>query len=124
MCIRDSPSYLYFFGDEQNKTEYREGVFVGYRYYDKKNMDVLFPFGYGLSYTTFEYSNLTLDKSEMKDTDTLTVSVNVRNTGKVKGKDCLLYTSGYQSDSPGDALAYGAVVGILVSAESSGEDGE
>ena len=85
--LEDNPSYLYFFGDEQNKTEYREGVFVGYRYYDKKNMDVLFPFGYGLSYTTFEYSNLTLDKSEMNDTDTLTVSVNVRNTGKVKGKE-------------------------------------
>ena len=85
--LEDNPSYLYFFGDEQNKTEYREGVFVGYRYYDKKNMDVLFPFGYGLSYTTFGYSNLTLDKSEMKDTDTLTVSVNVRNTGKVKGKE-------------------------------------
>lgn len=84
--LEDNPSYLYFFGDEQNKTEYREGVFVGYRYYDKKNMDVLFPFGYGLSYTTFEYSNLTLDKSKMKDTDTLTVSVNVRNTGKVKGQ--------------------------------------
>ena len=53
----------------------------------------MFPFGYGLSYTTFEYSNLTLDKSEMKDTDTLTVSVNVRNTGKVKGKrscSCML----------------------------------
>ena len=85
--LEDNPSYLYFFGDEQNKTEYREGVFVGYRYYDKKNVDVLFPFGYGLSYTTFEYSNLTLDKSEMNDTDTLTVSVNVRNTGKVKGKE-------------------------------------
>lgn len=85
--LEDNPSYLYFFGDEQNKTEYREGVFVGYRYYDKKNMDVLFPFGYGLSYTTFEYSNLTLDKSKMNDTDTLTVSVNVRNTGKVKGKE-------------------------------------
>ena len=49
-------------------------------------MDVLFPFGYGLGYTTFEYSNC-LDKSKMKDTDTLTVSVNVRNTGKVKGKE-------------------------------------
>lgn len=98
--LEDNPSYLYFFGDEQNKTEYREGVFVGYRYYDKKNMDVLFPFGYGLSYTTFEYSNLTLDKSEMKDTDTLTVSVNVRNTGKVKGKEVVQLYVGMPEATP------------------------
>ena len=50
-------------------------------------MDVLFPFGYVLSYTTFEYSDLQLDKTEMKDTDTLTVSVKVKNTGSVKGKE-------------------------------------
>lgn len=85
--LEDNPSYLYYIGDEQDKTEYREGIFVGYRYYDKKKMDVLFPFGYGLSYTTFEYSDLQLDKTEMKDTDTLTVSVKVKNTGSVKGKE-------------------------------------
>ena len=85
--LEDNPSYLYYFGDEQNKTEYREGVFVGYRYYDKKNLDVLFPFGYGLSYTTFEYSDFTVDKTAMQDTDTLTVSVKVKNTGAVKGKE-------------------------------------
>ena len=49
--LQDNPSYLYYLG-EGNVTEYREGVFVGYRYYDAKEMDVLFPFGYGLSYTT------------------------------------------------------------------------
>ena len=57
--LEDNPSYLYY-GGEGNVTEYREGVFVGYRYYDKKKMDVLFPFGHGLSYTTFEYSGLKL----------------------------------------------------------------
>ena len=67
--------------------EYREGIFVGYRYYDKKKMDVLFPFGYGLSYTTFAYSNLRLDKKTMKDTEELTVSVDVTNTGDRTGKE-------------------------------------
>ena len=59
--LEDNPSYLAGFG-EGDHVEYREGIFVGYRYYDKKKMDVLFPFGYGLSYTTFAYSNLRLDK--------------------------------------------------------------
>ena len=55
--LEDNPSYLNFPG-ENDRTEYREGVFVGYRYYDAKGMEVLFPFGYGLSYTTFAYSDL------------------------------------------------------------------
>ena len=83
--LQDNPSYLYS-GGEGNRTEYREGVFVGYRYYDKKDMDVLFPFGHGLSYTTFAYSNLRLSAKEIKDTDTLTVTVTVTNTGKRFGK--------------------------------------
>ncbi len=84
--LEDNPSYLYYVG-EKDVVEYREGVFVGYRYYDKKKMDVLFPFGYGLSYTTFEYSDLTVDKKSFDDTDTVTVSVTVTNTGKVAGKE-------------------------------------
>lgn len=95
--LEDNPSYLFFPG-EGNTSTYNEGIYVGYRYYDKKKMDVLFPFGYGLSYTTFSYSNLTLDKTELKDTDTLTVSVDVTNTGSVRGKEVVqLYVSDPES---------------------------
>ena len=61
--------------------EYSEGIFVGYRYYDKKKMEVAFPFGYGLSYTTFEYSNVKTDKDTLTEGETLRVSVDVTNTG-------------------------------------------
>ena len=83
--LEDNPSYLYY-GGEGDKADYREGIFVGYRYYDKKKMDVLFPFGHGLSYTTFEYSDLKLSSDSIMDTDTLSVSVKVKNTGKTAGK--------------------------------------
>ena len=83
--LEDNPSFLYY-GGEGNRTEYREGVFVGYRYYDKKKMDVLFPFGYGLSYTTFAFSNLRLSADRILDTETLMVTATVTNTGKRAGK--------------------------------------
>lgn len=95
--LEDNPSYLSYIG-EGDVVEYREGIFVGYRYYDKKKMDVLFPFGYGLSYTTFEYSDLTVDKEQLKDTDTLKVSVNVTNTGSMAGKEVVqLYVADKES---------------------------
>ena len=83
--LEDNPSFLYY-GGEGNRTEYREGVFVGYRYYDKKKMDVLFPFGHGLSYTTFAFSGLRLSADSIRDTDTLTVTATVTNTGSRAGK--------------------------------------
>jgi len=83
--LEDNPSFLYY-GGEGNRTEYREGIFVGYRYYDKKKMDVLFPFGFGLSYTTFAFSNLRLSADSIRDTDMLTVTATVTNTGKRAGK--------------------------------------
>ena len=95
--LEDNPSYLSYIG-EGDMVEYREGIFVGYRYYDKKKMDVLFPFGHGLSYMTFEYSNLKVDKEEMKDTDTMRVSVDVTNTGSVAGKEVVqLYVADRES---------------------------
>ena len=83
--LSDNPSYL-FYGGEGDNVDYREGIFVGYRYYDKKEEDVLFPFGYGLSYTTFKFSNIRLSSNEISDTDELKVTVKVENTGKVAGK--------------------------------------
>ena len=95
--LEDNPSYLSYFG-EGDMVEYREGIFVGYRYYDKKKMDVLFPFGHGLSYTTFEYSNMQIDKECIKDTETLTVTVDVTNTGKKAGKEVVqLYVADKES---------------------------
>ncbi|MED0989839.1 glycoside hydrolase family 3 C-terminal domain-containing protein [Bacillus nitratireducens] len=95
--LSDNPSYLNFPG-EGDKVEYKEGVFVGYRYYDKKNVEPLFPFGFGLSYTNFEYSNLSVDKKEIKDTETVSVTVNVKNIGSTVGKEIVqLYIKDVES---------------------------
>lgn len=83
---KDNPSSLYY-GGECDRVEYREGIFVGYRYYDAKEMQVLFPFGHGLSYTTFDYSNMKADKETIVSTDVVTVSVDVTNTGNCFGKE-------------------------------------
>ena len=83
--LSDNPSYL-FYGGEGDEADYREGVFVGYRYYDRKEQDVLFPFGHGLSYTTFAYSSLRLSAQRITDQETLTATVTVTNTGSRAGK--------------------------------------
>ena len=84
--LQDTPAYINFPG-ENGTVRYGEGLFIGYRYYDTKQMDVLFPFGYGLSYTTFDYANLTVSEKAFKDLDGLTVSVDVTNSGKIGGKE-------------------------------------
>ncbi len=68
-------------------SEHKESVYIGYRYYDSANENVVFPFGFGLSYTTFEYSDIKLSADSIKDTDTLTVSFKVKNTGEVAGAE-------------------------------------
>ncbi|MFA5450219.1 MAG: glycoside hydrolase family 3 C-terminal domain-containing protein, partial [Clostridia bacterium] len=67
--------------------EYRESIYVGYRYFDTANKPVLFPFGHGLSYTAFEYSNLTLSAEKITDNDTLEISFDVKNIGQYEGKE-------------------------------------
>ena len=83
--LEDNPSYL-FYGGEGNTAEYREGIFVGYRYYDRKGTELLFPFGHGLSYTSFDFSKLRLSAGRITDRDSLTATVTVTNTGKRAGK--------------------------------------
>ncbi len=91
--LSDNPSYLYFPG-KRGKVYYGEGVFVGYRYYEMKDMEVLFPFGHGLSYTSFKIDNLKIERSGGKATDQVLVYVDVENTGKMTGKAVVqLYVS-------------------------------
>jgi beta-glucosidase len=84
--LQDNPAYTNYPG-ENGKVHYGEGIFVGYRYYDKKEIAPLFPFGHGLSYTTFKYSNLQLNASSITPNDLLEVNVDITNTGKVAGKE-------------------------------------
>lgn len=95
--LEDNPSYLDFPGS-RDKVHYKEGIFIGYRYYDKRNMDVLFPFGHGLSYTTFRYSNISIEKDgvitnncpvtlKLCDTDKIKVYVDITNTGNMAGAE-------------------------------------
>lgn len=78
LSYKDTPAYHYWPGKEKT-SEYREGVFVGYRYYETAEVPVLFPFGYGLSYTSFAYSDIRADERE--------VSVTVKNTGNMDGAE-------------------------------------
>lgn len=90
--IQDTPSYLNFPGDGK-KVHYAEDVYVGYRYYDSKEMPVRWAFGHGLSYTTFAYRNLVLSSHTLDDDSTITVHVDVTNNGSVAGKEVVqLYT--------------------------------
>ncbi len=68
-------------------SEHRESVYIGYRYYDKAKKEVLFPFGYGLSYTTFSYSDISVSSESINDTGSLTVTFKVKNTGEVDGAE-------------------------------------
>lgn len=91
--LNHNPSHLNFPG-EGDKVEYKEGIFVGYRYYDTKEVSPLFPFGYGLSYTQFDYLDISVDKKSLTDEETVDVHVTVKNTGKVAGKEVVqLYVS-------------------------------
>lgn len=121
--LEDTPSYLYYFGCD-NVVRYNEGEFVGYRYYTSKKIKTLFPFGYGLSYTEFKYSDLktsTVSIKEGKEPDSISVSVKVTNTGKRAGSDVVQLYIGVKKcglPRPVRELKGFVKTGILKSGES------
>jgi beta-glucosidase len=95
--MEHDPAYLNWPG-ENGKVHHREGLFIGYRYYDAKAIEPLFPFGHGLSYTTFQYNSLSASLDEAGDPYAVTVKMKVKNTGKVAGKEVVqLYVRDRQS---------------------------
>lgn len=84
--LPDTPAFINWPG-EAGSVRYGEGLFVGYRYYDAKEVPVQFPFGFGLSYTTFAYSNARASAATFKDVDGLTIQVDVTNSGTIAGKE-------------------------------------
>ncbi|WP_019925113.1 glycoside hydrolase family 3 C-terminal domain-containing protein [Nocardia sp. BMG111209] len=87
--LEDVPSYLEFPGGFSH-TRYAEGLFVGYRWYDARGIEVAFPFGHGLSYTTFGYTDLRLESGE----DGITATVAVTNTGTRAGREIVQFYAG------------------------------
>ncbi|MBO4688480.1 MAG: glycoside hydrolase family 3 C-terminal domain-containing protein [Clostridiales bacterium] len=83
--LSDTPTYLHF--GEKRQTLYAESVFVGYRYYDAANMQVLFPFGHGLSYSSYSYGDISLSSSDIGENDKVTVTVDVTNISEMDGKE-------------------------------------
>ncbi len=86
ICVRMTPCADIFPGNPAT-VEFRESIYIGYRYYEKANKKVRFPFGYGLSYTQFQYSDLRLDRFDMADNERLTLSFRVKNTGERDGAE-------------------------------------
>ncbi|GAL33968.1 beta-glucosidase [Vibrio maritimus] len=103
--LEETPAYLTYPGD--NRTHYySEDIFVGYRYYDKRKIEPLFPFGFGLSYTEFSYSNLRTSANVIKAGQNLTVKFDVTNTGKRFGKEVVqLYLSAPSGDYAREVLS-------------------
>ncbi|WP_461204286.1 glycoside hydrolase family 3 C-terminal domain-containing protein [Clostridium sp. DL1XJH146] len=95
--LSQTPAYLSFPGDGKHAI-YSEGVFVGYRFYDAREIEPLFPFGYGLSYSEFEYSNLSIEKKPLNNEINIVVKLNIKNSGQVLGKEIVqLYVSSLKS---------------------------
>jgi len=114
--FNDSPGYGYIPAGEELYTDwngekenvhpvydihYSEGIFVGYRWYEKKNIETLYPFGHGLSYAAFEYSDLSLSSDQFQENGTVEISFTVKNIGKIQGAETAqLYVQDIESTVP------------------------
>jgi beta-glucosidase len=95
--LEDTPAYVNYPG-ENGTVRYGEGIFIGYRYYNAKEVPTLFPFGYGMSFTSFDYQNPKVSADNFRDVDGLTVSVEVTNTGEIAGKEIVqVYVHDHES---------------------------
>jgi beta-glucosidase len=95
--LQDNPAFINYPG-ENGHVRYGEGIFVGYRYYDKKEVAPLFPFGFGLSYSSFAYTNLRLGTDTLEPNQGLSLSLDVTNTGKRAGQEIVqLYVRDLES---------------------------
>lgn len=93
LSLKDTPAYVYYPGGRQT-VEHRESIYVGYRYYEKAEKQVLFPFGYGLSYTNFTYSDISLDRDSCDYQELVTLKFKITNSGQVAaGETALIFVS-------------------------------
>ncbi|MBN1215661.1 MAG: glycoside hydrolase family 3 C-terminal domain-containing protein [Candidatus Lokiarchaeota archaeon] len=96
IVLEENPSFLNF---GERDVIYGERIFIGYRYYEKKKIKPLFPFGFGLSYTTFEYKDITVDKEKITNKSDLNIVITIKNTGNRKGKEIIqVYVRDIESD--------------------------
>jgi beta-glucosidase len=102
--LEDSPAHSTgdsrnYPGDEKKRVYYDEGIYVGYRWFDKKKIEPLFPFGFGLSYTEFEYGDVSLNRQSLnKPDDAVVVNINVTNTGERAGLEVIqVYSNDVES---------------------------
>jgi beta-glucosidase len=119
--LEDTPTAMDFPSKDGN-ANYGEGIFIGYRYYDKKKIEPNFPFGYGLSYTSFSYSDIKANTTAAKDSDAITISVKVKNTGKIAGKEVVqLYVHEQESEvaRPENELKHFEKVALLAGEEKT-----
>ncbi|WP_254618338.1 beta-glucosidase family protein [Vibrio metschnikovii] len=103
--LEETPAYLHYPGEGLSH-HYSEGIYVGYRYYDKRKMTPCYPFGFGLSYTQFTYKKIELSKRTVHADETLDVKITLQNTGEQKGKEVVqLYIQHPQTELPHPPLA-------------------